>query len=75
MKLLSAISLALIAVSQASPLEKRADPHGIDVSSYQGNVNWAAVKANGIAFVYIKATEGTGRSFAMDLVKRIDDWR
>ncbi|MBS2965784.1 hydrolase [Actinocrinis puniceicyclus] len=31
---------------------------GIDVSAYQGNVNWAGV-APYIDFVYIKATEGT----------------
>ncbi|KAF9352087.1 hypothetical protein BGX34_000178 [Mortierella sp. NVP85] len=36
-----------------------AQPKGIDVSGYQPNVNWAAVKANGIEFAYIKATEGT----------------
>ncbi|KAF9287124.1 hypothetical protein BGZ68_002227 [Mortierella alpina] len=33
---------------------------GIDVSGYQPNVNWAQVKANGVQFAYIKATEGTG---------------
>lgn len=33
---------------------------GIDVSHYQGNVNWAAVKSAGIAFAVAKATEGTG---------------
>ncbi|KXN69771.1 glycoside hydrolase family 25 protein, partial [Conidiobolus coronatus NRRL 28638] len=32
---------------------------GIDVSNYQPNVNWSAVKANGIEFAYIKATEST----------------
>ncbi|EEB99201.1 hypothetical protein MPER_01167 [Moniliophthora perniciosa FA553] len=42
-----------------SELEKRAQPQGIDVSGYQPNVNWATVKANGISFAYIKATEGT----------------
>jgi GH25 family lysozyme M1 (1,4-beta-N-acetylmuramidase) len=31
---------------------------GIDVSAYQGNINWAAV-APSIDFVYAKATEGT----------------
>jgi peptidoglycan hydrolase-like protein with peptidoglycan-binding domain len=34
-------------------------PAGLDVSSYQGSVDWAAVKANGGAFAYVKATEGT----------------
>ncbi|KAK3814833.1 MAG: glycoside hydrolase family 25 protein [Linnemannia elongata] len=35
-----------------------AQPKGIDVSQYQPSVNWNQVKANGIEFVYIKATEG-----------------
>lgn len=33
---------------------------GIDVSGYQPNVNWQQVRANGVAFVYVKTTEGTG---------------
>ncbi|PGH23473.1 hypothetical protein AJ80_02427 [Polytolypa hystricis UAMH7299] len=33
--------------------------YGIDVSGWQPSVNWQQVKANGIQFVYIKATEGT----------------
>jgi len=54
MKLLAVLALALPSfVSAASPL-------GIDVSSHQGNVNWKTVKANGGAFAFIKATEGTG---------------
>lgn len=32
---------------------------GMDVSSYQGYVDYDAVKADGIEYVYIKATEGT----------------
>jgi lysozyme len=32
--------------------------HGIDVARYQGDINWQAVKASGIGFAYIKATEG-----------------
>jgi lysozyme len=35
-------------------------PRGIDVASYQGNPDWAAVAASGIAFAFTKATEGTG---------------
>lgn len=31
---------------------------GIDVSHYQGEIDWPAVKAAGIAFAYAKATEG-----------------
>jgi GH25 family lysozyme M1 (1,4-beta-N-acetylmuramidase) len=32
---------------------------GLDVSGFQGNVDWAQVKANGAQFAYVKATEGT----------------
>lgn len=33
---------------------------GIDVSSWQGNVNWAGQAKAGKRFAYVKATEGTG---------------
>ncbi|KAM6503318.1 glycoside hydrolase family 25 protein [Amanita muscaria] len=59
MKWLAALALTL-SVASASPTEKRATtPYGIDVSSYQSSINWSTVKANGIQFAYIKATEGT----------------
>lgn len=32
---------------------------GIDVAIWQGRIDWQKVKASGIAFAYIKATEGT----------------
>jgi lysozyme len=32
--------------------------HGIDVSKWQGEINWEAVKAAGTKFAFIKATEG-----------------
>ena len=32
--------------------------HGIDVSTYQGSINWSAVKASGIDFAIVKATQG-----------------
>jgi len=31
---------------------------GIDVSSYQGSINWSTVRANGVIFAFAKATEG-----------------
>ncbi|KLO20213.1 glycoside hydrolase family 25 protein [Schizopora paradoxa] len=63
-------AIASIASTLASPLpeaslEKRADPIGIDVSDFTTGVNFNTVKANGVSFVYIKATEGTG--FTSDL--------
>lgn len=36
-----------------------ASVRGMDVSGYQGNVNWNGAWANGARFTYIKATEGT----------------
>lgn len=35
-----------------------ARPLGIDVSTFQGSVNWSSVKAAGITFAFAKATEG-----------------
>jgi GH25 family lysozyme M1 (1,4-beta-N-acetylmuramidase) len=32
---------------------------GMDVSSYQGDVNWSSAWTNGAKFAYVKATEGT----------------
>jgi lysozyme len=32
--------------------------HGVDVSKWQGDVNWPRVRASGAAFAFIKATEG-----------------
>lgn len=37
-----------------------AQPKGMDVSSYQRNVDWNTAAANGAEFAYVKATEGTG---------------
>jgi lysozyme len=34
-------------------------PLGIDVSSYQGGINWSSVHSDGVKFAYAKATEGT----------------
>ncbi|MGE0499434.1 MAG: GH25 family lysozyme [Rhizobiaceae bacterium] len=32
--------------------------HGVDVSRWQGEINWATLRAQGANFVYIKATDG-----------------
>jgi lysozyme len=32
--------------------------HGIDVSKYQGEIDWSAVAGSGVKFAWIKATEG-----------------
>lgn len=36
-----------------------ANPVGMDVSSYQGSINWSSVRGAGIEFAWMKATEGT----------------
>ncbi|MEV5052018.1 GH25 family lysozyme [Arthrobacter sp. LAR12-1-1.1] len=41
------------------PFATRGQPLGLDVSGWQGTVNWSSVRANGARFAYVKATEGT----------------
>src|SRR5262245_11857990 len=43
----------------AVPAVRPAGLPGLDVSSWQGNVDWLAVALNGGRFAYVKATEGT----------------
>ncbi|KAJ7665935.1 glycoside hydrolase family 25 protein [Mycena polygramma] len=63
MKLLATlVALTASLLCHGASLEditKRAQPQGIDVSHFQATVDWATVKANGVSFAYIKATEGT----------------
>ena len=55
-----ALAAVLAGTVVASPVhEKRANPKGVDISHFQGTVNFNTLKANGLSFVYIKATEGT----------------
>lgn len=35
--------------------------HGIDVSKWNGEIDWPAVRKSGVAFAFIKATEGSDR--------------
>jgi len=54
-------ALALLAALVAGATSPRAEAqlHGIDVSNYQGTVNWVSVKNAGNSFAFAKATEGT----------------
>ncbi len=57
----SARSLAVL-LTAGSVLAATALAHaddGIDISHYQGSVNWSKVKADDITFAFMKATEGT----------------
>ncbi|UZD24132.1 glycoside hydrolase family 25 protein [Algoriphagus halophytocola] len=44
----------------ANPMESKTDQPvlGIDVSHFQGNINWEEIKADEITFAYDKATQG-----------------
>ncbi len=46
--------------SCSSVTERRPDfdVHGIDVSHYQGNIDWETVAKQGVDFAFVKATEG-----------------
>src|SRR5665213_3510558 len=46
----------LLAFEPGRALAQR--PLGVDVSSYQGSINWTSVKGAGITFAWAKATEG-----------------
>ena len=47
-------------VVAASPASGADAVYGMDVSSYQGNVDWTAAWNNGARFAYVKASEGIG---------------
>jgi lysozyme len=54
-----------------APRRSQYSVRGIDVSHHQGQIDWSAVKAFGIQFAYVKATEGvdfTDATFA-------ENWR
>lgn len=67
-------STAVLGAAIESPgnLQKRDEPKGIDVSAYQSDVDWNAVRRNGVIFAYIKATEGTGQYNRTLIVYRAD---
>ncbi len=54
--LLPDISNSVQATDTASSKDSRLN--GIDVAYYQGDISWSSVSADGIAFAYVKATEG-----------------
>ncbi|HEY3507393.1 MAG TPA: lysozyme [Actinocatenispora sp.] len=56
---LAAVAAAALGLGFAAPAQAATYVKGMDVSSYQGNVNWSAAYNNGGRFAYVKATEGT----------------
>lgn len=57
---LSLVASAMIAVSL--PAGAAGEALGIDVSHYQGTINWSKVAGAGKSFAFLKATQGTGYS-------------
>jgi len=60
----SVTTLALVATAVGASQPASADhgftgTQGVDVSHWQGTINWTSVRNAGIEFAYIKATEGT----------------
>lgn len=48
----------LLFPNEAGPV--RWEVWGVDVSAYQGNVDWRELRRQGVEFAFIKATEGSG---------------
>jgi lysozyme len=53
-----ATSAALCRDGHGAPDRHRYPLRGIDVSHYQGSIDWRAVARDDVAFAYVKATEG-----------------
>ena len=47
-----------LAAGRWTPSRSQFPLQGIDVSHHQGQIDWAALPAQGVGFAYIKATEG-----------------
>ncbi|MBC8129318.1 MAG: glycoside hydrolase family 25 protein [Rhizobiaceae bacterium] len=58
----TSLDTADLGLSDFSASSPQAHPvHGIDVSKYQGEIDWGAARDGGVAFAYIKSTEGGDR--------------
>ncbi|MGA8210058.1 MAG: GH25 family lysozyme, partial [Nocardioidaceae bacterium] len=52
--------VVLVTVLSAFAASALAYAEGVDISHWQGSVSWSKVKADGMNFAFMKATEGTG---------------
>src|ERR1035438_5837023 len=52
-----ATALELLFVPERAAAQR---PVGIDVSTFQGSIDWTKVKASGITFAWARASEGVG---------------
>ncbi|MGE3243206.1 MAG: GH25 family lysozyme, partial [Pirellulales bacterium] len=55
-KVLFWFTVCLVVLGAVSPVCALIE--GVDVSNYQGSINWTSVKNAGIQFAFCKATEG-----------------
>jgi lysozyme len=55
--LLKLLFLSLLTSACGEALDKK-NVTGIDVSHFQGEINWALIKKSGYSFTYIKVSEG-----------------
>ena len=51
------VALELLIVPERAVAQR---PVGIDISTFQGSIDWAKVKASGITFAWARASEGVG---------------
>lgn len=59
--LLAILSIMVTLVGMSRSVARASSARqGVDVSSWQGSINWASVASSGISFAYIRAGEGTG---------------
>jgi len=58
MKKLMQCAAVLLTASLATTSLMAQRPLGIDVSSFQGSINWSSVHSDGVKWAYAKATEG-----------------
>jgi GH25 family lysozyme M1 (1,4-beta-N-acetylmuramidase) len=56
---LTVLSVAAAMLAATAVPAQAATTAGIDVSHYQGSINWTSVRNAGIQFAFIKSTEGT----------------
>lgn len=61
--LLTAVTVGASAyLSPVRVSEQRYPVFGVDISHYQGDVNWKMLEEQGVKFAFVKATEGSGHT-------------
>ena len=60
--LLAATALSSLILSKAEANRTKYPVFGVDVSNYQGDINWQELETQNVSFAFIKATEGSGHT-------------